>query len=97
MASHIIKPLVTEKMTEAGEKFNRYGFLVNPKATKHEIRREIQALYDVEVERVHTMNYIGRKVTRYTKSNVLTGRKPSYKKAIITLKEGHTIDLFANI
>ena len=95
--SIIIKPLVTEKITTAGEKFNRYGFLVDPKADKALIRTAIQSLYGVEVTTVHTMNYIGKKVTRYTKKNVLKGRKNAFKKAVVTLKEGQNIDLFANI
>ncbi len=95
--SIIIKPLVTEKITTAGEKFNRYGFLVDPKADKALIRTAIQSLYGVEVIKVHTMNYIGKKVTRYTKKNVLKGRKNAFKKAVVTLKEGQNIDLFANI
>ena len=95
--SIIIKPLVTEKITTAGEKFNRYGFLVDPKADKALIRTAIQSLYGVEVTKVHTMNYIGKKVTSYTKKNVLKGRKNAFKKAVVTLKEGQNIDLFANI
>jgi large subunit ribosomal protein L23 len=95
--SIIIKPLVTEKITTAGEKFNRYGFLVDPKADKALIRTAIQSSYGVEVTKVHTMNYIGKKVTRYTKKNVLKGRKNAFKKAVVTLKEGQNIDLFANI
>ena len=97
MSSIIIKPLVTEKITAAGEKFNRYGFLVDPKADKAQIRVAIQSLYEVEVSRVHSMNDIGDKVIRYTKKNVLKGRKNAYKKAVVTLKEGQNIDLFANI
>ncbi len=96
--SVIIKPIFTEKQTAITDKFdNRYGFIVVPKANKVEIKNEIEALYNVHVESVNTMRYDGKLRSRYTKSGVVNGRTPSYKKAIVTLKEGETIDLFSNI
>ncbi len=96
--SVIIKPIFTEKQTAITDKFdNRYGFIVVPKANKVEIKNEIEALYNVHVESVNTMRYDGKQRSRYTKSGVVNGRTPSYKKAIVTLKEGETIDLFSNI
>ena len=94
----IIKPIFTEKQTEMTDKFeNRYGFIVVPSANKVEIKNAVEALYNVHVERVNTIKYDGKLRSRYTKSGVVTGRTPSYKKAIVTLKEGETIDLFSNI
>ena len=94
----IVKPIFTEKQTDITYKFeNRYGFIVKPHANKVDIKNEIEALYNVHVVRVNTMRYEGKSETRYTKSGMVTGRKPSYKKAIVTLKEGETIDLFSNI
>lgn len=94
----IVKPIFTEKQTEITDKFeNRYGFIVVPGANKVEIKNEIEALYNVHVERVNTMRYDGKLKSRYTKSGVVTGRTPAYKKAIVTLREGEQIDLFSNI
>ena len=93
----IVKPLVTEKMTAVSEKLNRFGFVVRPNANKLEIKREIEALYNVTVVSVNTMNYDGKNKTRYTKSGLIRGRKNAYKKAIVTLKDGDTIDFYSNI
>ena len=94
----IIKPIVTEKQTQITEKFpNRVGFRVSPDANKAEIKAAIEELYEVNVVRINTMKYDGKRKSRYTKSGTVTGREASFKKAIITLKEGETIDLFKNI
>ncbi|KAF5073214.1 50S ribosomal protein L23 [anaerobic digester metagenome] len=94
----ILKPIFTEKQTAVTEKFeNRYGFIVVPGANKVEIKNAIESLYNVHVEQVNTMKYDGKLRSRYTKSGVVTGSTPSYKKAIVTLKKGETIDLFSNI
>ena len=93
----IVRPLVTEKMTNLTEKLNRFGFVVRPEANKLEIKREIEALYNVTVLSVNTMNYDGKNKSRYTKSGLIRGRKNAYKKAIVTLKEGDTIDFYSNI
>ena len=84
----IIKPLVTEKMTALTDKLNRFGFIVRPDANKLEIKREIEALYNVTVVSVNTMRYQGKDKTRYTKSGLIHGRRNAFKKAIVTLKEG---------
>ena len=88
----IIKPLVTEKMTAITEKLNRFGFIVRPEANKLEIKSEIEALYNVTVVDVNTLKYSGKSKSRYTKSGIINGRTNAYKKAIVTLKEGDTID-----
>lgn len=94
----IIKPIVTEKQTAITEKFaNRYGFRVSPDANKLEIKKAVEEMYKVHVESVNTMNYSGKKKTRYTKSGMIRGKQPAYKKAIVTLNEGETIDFFSNI
>lgn len=94
----IIKPIFTEKQTATTDQFeNRYGFIVAPSANKVEIKNAVEELYKVHVESVNTMKYDGKLRSRYTKSGVVTGRTPSYKKAIVTLKKGETIDLFSNI
>ncbi|MDR1371139.1 MAG: 50S ribosomal protein L23 [Dysgonamonadaceae bacterium] len=94
----IIKPVVTEKQTAISEKkSNRVGFRVSPDANKLEIKAAIEALYNVTVIQVNTMNYGGKRKSRYTKSGVVNGKEASFKKAIVTLKEGETIDFFSNI
>ncbi|NCB27179.1 MAG: 50S ribosomal protein L23, partial [Bacteroidia bacterium] len=76
---------------------NRYGFIVKPSANKVQIKSAVETLYNVHVESVNTMQYDGKKRSRYTKSGVVNGNTPAFKKAIITLKKGETIDLFSNI
>ena len=93
----IVKPLVTEKMTAITEKFNRFGFIVRPEANKVEIKKEVEALYNVTVVEVNTMRYAGKNKSRYTKSGLINGRTNAFKKAIVTLKEGDTIDFYSNI
>ena len=94
----IIKPIVTEKQTAITEKMdNRYGFRVSPDANKLEIKKAVEELYNVTVVDVNTINYSGKQKTRYTKSGIINGKQAAFKKAIITLKEGETIDFFSNI
>jgi len=94
----IIKPIVTEKMTAITGKFpNRFGFRVSPDANKIEIKQAVEAMYQVTVIGVNTMNRSGKFKSRYTKSGVVSGRQDAYKKAIVTLKKGDTIDFFSNI
>ena len=94
----IIKPLVTEKMTAITEKMpNRFGFIVCPEARKLDIKHEVEALYNVKVVDVNTMKYQGKSKSRYTRSGLLKGRTNAYKKAVVTLREGDTIDFYSNI
>jgi large subunit ribosomal protein L23 len=93
----IEKPIVTEKMNELGESLNRFGFKVHPKANKLQIKEAVESLYDVEVVSVRTMNYGGKKKSRATKSGYVSGRTKAFKKAIVTLAEGQTIDFYSNI
>ncbi|MCL2560989.1 MAG: 50S ribosomal protein L23 [Rikenellaceae bacterium] len=93
----LIKPILTEKMTVQGEKLNRYGFIVDPRANKHQIRTAVEQMYDVKVSDVNTIKYMGKARSRYTKAGLLKGRTDSFKKAIITLKEGDKIDFYSSI
>ena len=93
----IIKPIVTEKMTKLGEKFNRYGFEVQKDANKIEIKQAVESLYNVTVTDVNTMIAAPKKKSRFTKSGVIKGQTSAYKKAIVTLKEGEVIDFYSNI
>lgn len=93
----IIKPVITEKMTGLSEKLNRYGFVVNKSANKIQIKKAVEDLYGVDVRSVNTVNYMGKKKSRFTKAGVIAGRTSSYKKAIVTLAAGETIDFYSNI
>ena len=95
--SIILKPIITEKMTHMGEKLNRYGFLVDRKANKLQIKHAIKELYGVDVVDVNTMIFSGKNKSRYTKGGIITGRTSAYKKAIVTLAKGETIDFYSNI
>ena len=93
----MIKPIVTEKATAISEKLNRYTFCVSPDANKYQIKSLIEELYGVKVVSVNTMNYEGERKQRYTKAGIIRGKKPAFKKAVVTLKEGETIDFYSNI
>ncbi len=94
----IVKPIISEKMTKATDKFpNRYGFVVDKRANKIQIKKAIEALYGVRVDDVNTMIYNGKVKSRYTKSGFIVGKTASFKKAIITLAAGETIDFYSNI
>ncbi|MBQ6037172.1 MAG: 50S ribosomal protein L23 [Bacteroidaceae bacterium] len=96
--AYIVKPLVTEKMTAVTEKMsNRFGFIVRPEASKLDIKKEVESVYKVNVVSVNTMNYDGKQKSRYTRSGIISGRTNRFKKAIVTLKEGETIDFYSNI
>lgn len=93
----IIKPLVTEKANNLSEKLNQYSFLVLPKANKLEIKAEIEATYNVNVVGISTMRYAGKNKSRYTRSGLVSGRSNAFKKVVVTIKEGETIDFYSNI
>lgn len=93
----LLKPIVTEKMTKQGDKFNRYGFLVTKNANKLQIKKAVEELYNVTVDSVNTMRYGGKIKTRNTKSGLLVGKTTSTKKAVVTLAEGNKIDFYSNI
>ena len=93
----LIKPIVTEKMTAEGEKLNRYGFIVDRKANKLQIKAAVEQMYGVSVADVNTLNYHGKRKQRYTKAGLLRGRMNHYKKAYVTLAGDDKIDFYANI
>ena len=93
----IIKPIVTEKLTAQGEKLNRYGFVVDRDANKLQIKDAVEKMYNVSVADVNTMNYHGKRKSRYSKSGMLRGRMNHFKKAIVTLEGDDKIDFYANI
>ena len=91
------KPLLTEKATQLTEKLNRYTFKVDHRANKLQIKAAIEQMYGVTIIRVNTMKYAGKLKSRNTKGGMVSGRAATYKKAIITLKDGETIDFYNSI
>ena len=84
-------------MTIKGDKLNRYGFIVERDANKVEIKNAVEQMYGVSVKDVNTVNYHGKRKSRYTKAGMLTGRTNHYKKAIVTLAGDDKIDFYSNI
>lgn len=91
------KPLITEKQTIATDKLGTFGFIVDKKANKIQIKKEIEKVYGVNVKDIRTLVLPAKAKSRFTKSGILSGRKGSYKKAIVTLAEGETIDFFTDL
>ncbi|MCZ7601603.1 MAG: 50S ribosomal protein L23 [Melioribacteraceae bacterium] len=95
MRNVLIRPLITEKMTEISEKEqSKYGFIVDYNANKIEIAKALKVKFDVDVVEVNTMKYKGKTKTQFTKKGRFSGKTPRFKKAIVQLKEGQKIDLF---
>jgi large subunit ribosomal protein L23 len=91
------KPILTEKASALTEKSNRFTFKVEPKANKLQIKSAIEKMYGVNILAINTMVVNGKLKSRNTKGGLVSGRSPKYKKAIVTLKDGETIDYYANI
>ncbi|MES2829602.1 MAG: 50S ribosomal protein L23 [Bacteroidota bacterium] len=91
------KPILTEKASILTEKSNRFTFRVDPKANKLQIKSAIEKMYGVNILAINTLVVSGKVKSRNTKGGLVTGRSPKYKKAVVTLKAGETIDYYANI
>ena len=95
MKSVLVRPLITEKMSGISEKdASKFGFMVAIDANKIEIAKALKEKFNVDVTSVNTIRYKGKVKTQLTKKGRFTGRTSKYKKAIVTLKEGQTIDIF---
>jgi large subunit ribosomal protein L23 len=90
----LIKPVLSEKVNKQTDKFNRYTFIVDRKANKLEIKKAVESFYGIRVEDVNTMVMPSKQKSRNTKAGVLVGRKPAKKKAVVTVAEGESIDLY---
>lgn len=93
----LIKPILTEKANAQQDKLRCYAFKVARKANKLEIKKAIESFYGVTITKVNTSVSPGKNKSRFTKAGVISGRKPAYKKAYVTVAEGETIDLYSNI
>lgn len=93
----LIKPIITEKMTSDSELYNRYGFVVDPRANKLQIKDAVEEAYGVSVKKVRTMNYGPSRKTRYTKTGVQHGKTNAFKKAVVDVEDGDIIDFYSNL
>ncbi|MEI8279634.1 MAG: 50S ribosomal protein L23 [Bacteroidota bacterium] len=91
----LIRPVITEKVNSQIERSGRYTFVVGKAANKLEIKKAVEEFYGVKVAEVNTNVVPAKSKTRFTKAGFLEGRKPSYKKAVVTLVAGESIDLFS--
>jgi len=93
----IKKPILTEKASMLTEKLNRYAFKVDHRANKIQIRNAVEQMFGVNVVAVNTCVVAGKTKSRHTKAGFVSGRSPKYKKAIITVKDGETIDFYSTL
>ena len=92
-----LKPILSEKANKQSEKMNRYTFIVDRKANKLEIKKAVEQFYGVQVENVNTLVMPSKQKAKYTKAGFIVGRKPAKKKALVTVAEGETIDLYGTV
>ena len=92
-----IQPIVTEKANKIAESLNRYTFRVSPEATKPEIKAVVEELYGVKVTKVNTMIVRRKRKQRWTKGGLIKGATALWKKALISVADGQTIDFYSNI
>lgn len=90
------RPIITEKYAALNE-VGKYAFEVEKNANKVEIKKAVEKMYGVSVDKISTMRSLGKKKTKYTKSGAVSGRTSLIKKAIVTLKEGEVIDFYSGI
>lgn len=95
--SILIKPIITEKATNESELNNCFTFMVNQNANKIQIKEAVETFYSVSITKVRTMNVRPDRKTKFTKTGVVTGKTSAYKKAIVQVAEGDTIDLYTNL
>ena len=95
--SLIIRPIVTEKVTQQTESMNRYAFVVSKSANKIDIKKVIEGHYSVKVKSVRTMNYYGKMKSRSAKGGMIVGSKNAFKKAVVDLAKGDSIDFYSNV
>lgn len=93
-ADVLVRPILTEKVNLQMEKSSRYTFEVSKAANKLEVKKAVEEFYGVKVQDVNTIVVPAKNKSRFTKAGVLRGRKSGYKKAVVTLAEGDSIDLF---
>lgn len=93
----LIRPVITEKANFDSEEKNRFAFVVDKRANKIEIKEAIEELYGVHIEKIRTMVIPGKSKSRFTRNGMVSGNSGSYKKAVVQVRSGETIDLYSNI
>jgi large subunit ribosomal protein L23 len=93
----ILKEAIISEKAAALHDSGIYTFIVDKRANKVEIKKAIENLYNVSVESVNTIRYAGKPKTRYTRTAIMSGRTPAFKKAIVRLAEGEFIDVYGNM
>ncbi|MCL2168006.1 MAG: 50S ribosomal protein L23 [Lentimicrobiaceae bacterium] len=93
----LIKPIISEKMQAVSEKYNRYGFIVDRKATKSQIKFAVEELYGIKVDKINTLIQRGRATVRNTKAGQIHGQQNTVKKAIVFVNKKDKIDIYSNI
>jgi len=91
-----MQPLYTEKIAKLQDELNKYAFRVDLRTNKIEIKKAVESKFEVKVKSVQTMVVDGKKRQQMTRGGRFEGRRPSWKKAIVTLESGHKLDLFGN-
>ena len=92
----LVKPIYTEKMAAQQEVLNRYAFQVDGSANKIEIKKAVESKFEVKVKSVRTMNVFGKMRMQMSRHGRFAGRRPSWKKAIVTLEADYKLELFDN-
>jgi len=93
----LVKPVITEKATQQSEDLGTFAFIVNKKANKIQIKNAVEEAYGVAVTKVRTMNYPFERKVKYTKKGISTSKLGGFKKAIVQLAEGDSIDFYSNL
>lgn len=97
MKDFVLKPRMSEKTYSQSAALRTFAFLVPKSANKHTVARAVVAQYNVEVETVNILNQAGKKVRTYRNKRFTSGERSDYKKAYVTLKEGHSLPIFAAV
>ena len=97
LADVLLKPVISEKSNKLSEKRNVYAFRVGRRSNKLEIKKAVEEFYGVSVVDVNTVVVPSKAKSRFTKAGVISGRKPAYKKAYVTVAEGENIDLYSTL
>lgn len=91
------RPIITEKATKIGETLQQYAFIVDRTANKIQIKQAVEKMYNVTVENVNTLRYYDKVTIRQTTKGLAEGGKGAFKKAVVRLKKGETIDFYSSI
>jgi large subunit ribosomal protein L23 len=95
MKNPLLRPWLTEKSTKLTEQKGQYVFQVKTDADKNDIKKAVEQKFGVDVISIRTINCLGKSKRQHTRKGLIAGKKSDWKKAIVTLGEGQTIDYYA--